>query len=46
MKKYWELHKWFCRTSRSYIGEYDLQHVLRFPIAYVKFMYYSLVIDR
>lgn len=43
MKKFLELHRWFYRESKKYLNGYSLKNILYFPIAYVKFMYRSLL---
>lgn len=47
--KFWsdfiDHHFWFCNHSRNYIGnnrKYKNKDIRYFPIAWVKFMYYSL----
>lgn len=52
MFKYmWSMHLFFVRTSRSFVGKwskthnkyvYDWEHRLRYPIAYIGFMWLSL----
>lgn len=48
MKKFIYLHQFFVKESKSYVGvkkgdryEYEFKDILYFPIAYIKFMYYS-----
>ncbi len=46
IKKIIELHKFFVKTTPSYVGNNDgklsIKAKLYYPIAYIKFMYYSL----
>ena len=37
-----ELHVWFVRESRSYVGPYTWRTRLQFPSAWLRFMWYSL----
>ena len=41
IKKFIERHKFFVTQSRVYIGKYSFKDKLYYPIAYIKFMYYS-----
>jgi hypothetical protein len=39
---YWiETHRWFCRESRNYIGPYSWRDRLCWPIAWLRFMYFT-----
>jgi hypothetical protein len=42
MKKLINLHKFFVKESYSYINPFRFKDYLYYPIAYIKFMYYSL----
>lgn len=32
MKKFWELHKWFCEESRKYVGRADYRKLYEFRL--------------
>jgi hypothetical protein len=42
MKQVWELHQWFVRGSRNYVGPYTWRTRLEFPRAWCRFMWSSL----
>lgn len=37
-----ELTKFFIKTSKEYKGNFTIKDIIYYPIAYIKFMYYSL----
>jgi hypothetical protein len=42
MKKFIELHKWFVKVSPGYMeGTSRFFYYTYYPVAYIKFMYYS-----
>jgi hypothetical protein len=50
IKKFWNLHKFFVETSRPYVQTkdkktgkfgYTMKDRIYYPVAYVKFMWYS-----
>ena len=45
MKKFKELHKFFCEESKEYMrGESRFKYYIGWPVAYLKFMIYSYAI--
>jgi len=38
-----QAHRFFIKESKTYIGEFDIKHILYYLIAYIKFMYYNLI---
>lgn len=42
MFKVIQLHKFFVKQSKSYVAPFTLKTYLYYPIAYIKFMWYSV----
>lgn len=42
IKQYKELHKFFVKKSNTYMYPWTIKKILYYPIAYIKFMYYSI----
>ena len=47
LKRFHKYHQWFIANSKEYMRGIDpIRFWIKFPIAWIKFMWYSLEVDR